>query len=979
MNKFGKVLLCLSIPVLMAGTGCGIYYGIQYHNIDKQVVEDDSGMVNVVDELRKSVESLEKDKANLTQQLSLLQEQYDALNQLRQNLENTNNSLETENAELQMQFEELDNQKVQLETQITNLNNQITSLNTQIKDLKETLNNEKNSSNEKIVELEIQISSLNGQISSLNTDIGNLNAEIDSYETNTIALNTQIANLNNTIAEYEQEIENYKQIIEELKKINSCVVTFIVDGEVFSTQQVNKTESPVAIDNPTSESYIFDGWTIAGSTEIIDPFTYSVTEDIEFVASIRKYKVITFTVDDEVVSTQSIVTDDELQLPTEPTKEHYIFLGWSVDGINVIDLTSYSFTQDTNLIAVFEVTGVLPYTFSGTKLTGYTGSDSEIVIPSSYSIVEENVYVEGNDYSVKSIGDDAFANNSTISKVTISNGITSIGKQSFRNCSNLSVLTIGEDVTSIGNSAFQLCINLLEVHYNAKNMTDRTQNNYIFCCSVAGSNSVYSKTPFRLIIGKNVKRIPAYLFASNNPYTVNIGSVEFEENSVCEEIGKYAFASNYSTLKITEIEIPENLKTLGDYAFYGCENVNKVYYNAINFEKSFWVDSNYINHEFESLGANTGVNVIFGNKVKTIPKGLFCYRGTGNIYTETPNIVSVSFEENSSCETINNGVFYGCSNLVDVELPNSLINLGDNVFYKCNISYTTYENGLYLGNSQNPHLFLMDISDTSVNEFNIHQNTKRIFKSAISGTTNLTSLTIPANVDYIYPSAFSTSGINTLIILGNDTQLMYNQYFALYACSNLQNIEISSDNIYYSFENGMLFNKDKTELHYYCLGKTETSVEIPNSVKIIKESAFYYNKTITNVIIPNGVELIGGKAFYECENLTSINIPASVTSIGSLAFAYCRDVDTIFIPSSVTEISSSAFSSCGTTNKNINLTIESAYAYNNASSVKLLDYSTTISVLKSIVDDANNSNDVLNDTSKYTKSENGNYYVYVKV
>ena len=355
MNKFGKLLLCLSIPVLLAGTGCGIYYGIQYHNLDKQVVEDDSGMVNVVDELRKSVESLETEKANLTQQLSLLQEQYDALNQLRQNLENTNNSLEIENAELQTQIEELNNQNAQLEAQITNLNNQITSLNTQIETLNKTLADNKSASDEELASLEVQVATLQAQVNSLNTTIENLNTEIDSYEANTISLNTEIANLNNTIAEYEQEIENYKQIIEDLKKINSCVVTFRVDGELYATQQVNKTESPVAFDNPASENYIFDGWTIAGSTEIVDPFTYSVTEDIEFVASIRKYKIVTFTVDDEVVSTQSIVTDDELQLPAEPTKEHYSFLGWSLDGENVIDLTSYSFTRDTNLIAVFEI------------------------------------------------------------------------------------------------------------------------------------------------------------------------------------------------------------------------------------------------------------------------------------------------------------------------------------------------------------------------------------------------------------------------------------------------------------------------------------------------------------------------------------------------------------------------------------------------------------------------------------------------
>ena len=61
-----------------------------------------------------------------------------------------------------------------------------------------------------------------------------------------------------------------------------------------------------------------------------------------------------------------------------------------------------------------------------------------------------------------------------------------------------------------------------------------------------------------------------------------------------------------------------------------------------------------------------------------------------------------------------------------------------------------------------------------------------------------------------------------------------------------------------------------------------TSVEIPNTVKIIGNSAFYDNK-LTSVTIPNSVTNIGSSAF-ENNQLTSVTIPSSVTSIGSSAF-----------------------------------------------------------------------------------------------
>lgn len=712
MNKFGKFLLCLSIPALMASTGCAIYYGIECHNLDKQVVEDDSGMVNVVDELRKSVASLETEKANLTQQLTLLQEQYDALNQLRENLENTNNTLETENAELQTQIDELNAQNAQLETQITDLNKQITSLNTQIETLNKTLEDNKTASDEEIASLQVQVTTLQAQVNSLNSTIDNLNAEIDSYEANTIALNTEIANLNNTIDEYEQEIENYKKIIEELKKINSCVVTFIVDGQVVSTQQVNKTESPVAIDDPSSESYIFDGWTISGSTEIIDPFTYSVTEDMEFVASIRKYKVVTFTVDDEVISTQSIITDDELQLPVEPTKEHYSFLGWSLDGENVIDLTSYSFTQDTNLIAVFEVVGQLSYTFDGNAITSYTGTESEVVIPSSYSILEEGIYVEGNDYQVTTINSGVFVNNTNINKITIPTTITKIVGSAFSGCINLTEvhisdltswcnitynhvygnplayaknlylnnvliedlvipttittinpivfyggnfksLTISENVVEIGEYAFAECLKLTEINFNANNVSDFSKNQYVFSKVGQDNNGI------TLNIGSNVQKIPAFMFypsgdtgisvSAATTYTPNIKTINFSKNDVMTSIGSYAF---WNLRNLTEV----------NYSVTNCD----LFYNSYIFG-------------FAGVDGD-GVTLNVGANVQKIPAYMFCV-SSGNSYL--PKLIAVNFDENSVCTTIGSYAFGYAENLASFDLPASVQEIGNNAFYWC--------------------------------------------------------------------------------------------------------------------------------------------------------------------------------------------------------------------------------------------------------------------------------------------------------
>ena len=132
-----------------------------------------------------------------------------------------------------------------------------------------------------------------------------------------------------------------------------------------------------------------------------------------------------------------------------------------------------------------------------------------------------------------------------------------------------------------------------------------------------------------------------------------------------------------------------------------------------------------------------------------------------------------------------------------------------------------------------------------------------IGKSAFSGCSSLTSVTIPNSVTSIGISAFSD-------------------------CSGL------------------------------------TSITIPNSVTSIGQSAFSDCSSLTSVTIPNSVTSIGKMAFVGCSGLTSITIPNSVTSIGQSAFSDCSSLTSVTIPNSVTSIGKMAFVGCsGLTSINV--------------------------------------------------------------
>ena len=89
-----------------------------------------------------------------------------------------------------------------------------------------------------------------------------------------------------------------------------------------------------------------------------------------------------------------------------------------------------------------------------------------------------------------------------------------------------------------------------------------------------------------------------------------------------------------------------------------------------------------------------------------------------------------------------------------------------------------------------------------------------------------------------------------------------------------------------------------------------TSVTLPESVKIIEDSAFYGCARLASVKMPGSVTMLGEYAFYECASLASVTIPDSVTSIGDYAFSGCASLASVTIPDSVKSIGYMAFAQC---------------------------------------------------------------------
>ena len=198
-------------------------------------------------------------------------------------------------------------------------------------------------------------------------------------------------------------------------------------------------------------------------------------------------------------------------------------------------------------------------------LFDFPAGQTELVLPSDcnssgYHIVKElfkdcaitSVKLPS---TLKTIGDSAFQG-SKITSIEIPDSVTSIGASAFSG-SKLTSVRIGKGVTSMGKSAFASCpIN--NVYFNAISLQD-TKFNYSNEKWFDGT--IDRNRPFDITIGKDAKRVPSSMFSRRA-----VGNVTFEQGSVCEEIGEYAFDMNYiSSLSA----LPSTLKTIGKYAFRG--------------------------------------------------------------------------------------------------------------------------------------------------------------------------------------------------------------------------------------------------------------------------------------------------------------------------------------------------------------------------------------------------------------------------
>lgn len=254
---------------------------------------------------------------------------------------------------------------------------------------------------------------------------------------------------------------------------------------------------------------------------------------------------------------------------------------------------------------------------------------------------------------------------------------------------------------------------------------------------------------------------------------------------------------------------------------------------------------------------------ISGIAVKYVGKGAFAH-------CEALKNVSVP-----SAAVIDKGAFAYCRNLLSVSAPNA-VSIGESAFYGCAM-----------------------LTDADV------QNASDIGKRAFSGCDSLRSVSLPNALNIGAEAFFYCGALESVTLpksLANIGELAFTE------CRALKNIGVDAENPNFTSDNGVLFDKNKTELLMYPVGKEETSYTVPDSVTRIGNYAFGRIASLEKINMPS-VMRIGEGAFIECYELTSVSMP-KCEIIERSAFSGCRGLKSVYLPKSLSEVAESAFAYC---------------------------------------------------------------------
>ena len=232
-----------------------------------------------------------------------------------------------------------------------------------------------------------------------------------------------------------------------------------------------------------------------------------------------------------------------------------------------------------------------------------------------------------------------------------------------------------------------------------------------------------------------------------------------------------------------------------------------------------------------------------------------------------------------------------CTKLASLYIPKTVKNIGYDAFCDCDdLTEIIVDDDNPCYSSRNGVLYTKDLSKM------LYCNTRS------------EKFVISEGVRYFDFNSFKLcKGMKAVVIPSSVITIHYDGLFYKH-CDDLADIIVDDRNMQYCSFDGVLYNKDLSEL--ICCAKKKSSVSIPDGVRSIGLHGFGNNHKLRSVSLPKSIESICCGAFCCCTNLMSVALPDSIMNIEPYSFYNCKHLTSIEIPKGVEDLDSSAFGAC---------------------------------------------------------------------
>ncbi len=351
---------------------------------------------------------------------------------------------------------------------------------------------------------------------------------------------------------------------------------------------------------------------------------------------------------------------------------------------------------DSRVQAAQEEYYIYTATAGNATITKYVGKGGDVTIPGTLGGL-----------TVTGIGESAFWDCDRLTSITIPQGVTCIGAYAFFSCEGLTRISIPQGITSIGEYAFSGCSGLTSINIPSE-VIGISSNAFADCSNLSAITVAEDNLTYTSKDGVLFNKAGDTLIACPGGLTNIVIPQEVTS------IGKYAF---YGCRGLTSIAIPQGVTDIGEYAFYSCERL-------------------------------TGITIPSG--VTSIAGYAFSHTGLTSI-TIPPGVTSIG-----------DNAFFACKGLTSITIPEGVVSIGEHAFSSCQ----------------------------GLSSFTIPSGVTSIGKGTFSFCTGLTSITIPAGVTIIGNYAFTECSRLTSITIPEAVISIGRSAFN--GCSGLTSITFNS-------------------------------------------------------------------------------------------------------------------------------------------------------------------------------------------